>query len=281
MARITGAQPWRRAEGDRPLERRLRVPFSDALRLPQIIRRCDTALGIAQPPRECARATAGPAQAGKTLGSRTSHDGTEHCPTADAQRVGQSAAQIHTLASITGGLTWAALRVGRLRESRARWVGRGPRGTARDPHPQAAKPRAPAAEALVQQRAALEGRADTGSRRCGPRPSRWPPRQGRLAPDQRAPRGHPWALSGRRAQGPPVRSLAHRPHGHLHVRRRIGPRPCQPPTSPHGPPFFSTQPPLRGQVCASILVRHDAAVPAGCARSASRALKRLRYGAGC
>lgn len=74
MARSTGAQPWRCAEGDRPLEQRIRVHCSDALQLPQIIRGCDTALGIAQPPRECARATAGRARAGKTLGSRNSHD---------------------------------------------------------------------------------------------------------------------------------------------------------------------------------------------------------------
>ena len=52
------------------------------------------------------------------------------------------------------------------------------------------------------------------------------------------------------------------------------------PPSPHNPLVFQHNHPWRGQICASVLVQHYAGVPTGCARSASRALKRLRYGVG-
>ena len=103
-----------------------------------------------------------------------------------------------------------------------------PRRTARDPHPQAATRCAPPAQPLVQQCAALEGRADERSRRNDPRSSRRHPRLGHFAPDQRVPGGHQWTLPGGQAQGPRIRPVPYHPHGHLHDRRQARLLPHQP-----------------------------------------------------
>ena len=87
---------------------------------------------------------------------------------------------------------------------------------------------APAAQPLVQQRVALEGRADEGSRPNDPYSFRRHPRLGEFSSDQRVPRGHQWALPSCQAQGPRVRPVPYHSHGHLHDRRQTRLLPHQP-----------------------------------------------------
>ena len=87
---------------------------------------------------------------------------------------------------------------------------------------------APAAQPLVQQRVALEGRADEGSRPNDPYSFRRHPRLGEFSSDQRVPRGHQWTLPDRQAKGPRLRPVPYHPHGHLHHRRQARLLPRQP-----------------------------------------------------